>query len=231
MAAVIPTLLAVAAGIVLGLRGGGRPTRLLRWRPVLWEAAAVALVIQVAFRVLPISGGFAVVLDLVAVAAALAFALANLRVPGMVVIVAALVLHAVPVIVNWGMPVRPGALVSAGLVEEDELDAVELEGPRHLADDGDRLGFLSETIPLPTGQVLSLADVVGLVGVALVISALMRGRRIGGSLPTAPRRRPAGPRTRRPAPPPPVRRRPARRDAFEVRDPAIDLRDRPVRRR
>lgn len=227
MLAVLPTLIAIVAGVVLGVSGGGRLDRLLRWRPVLWELAVGAVAIQMVFRILPISGGFAVVLDLVSVGLALAFAVANVRIPGMVLIVVALVLHAVPVVVNWGMPVRPGALVSAGIVTEEQLVDVEMEGPRHLEEPDDRLGFLGETIPLPTGQVIALADLVGLFGVALVISAVMRGRRITGG--PGRRRTPARPPARRaPARRPPTRR--PRRDAFRVPDQEIDLREQRARR-
>jgi hypothetical protein len=106
-----------------------------------------------------------------------AFCVLNVRVGGMIVIVIGLSMNLIPVVVNWGMPVSRSAIISAGLVEGGSLANTEISGPRHLADDGDHLIFLSEIIALPpTSQVISFGDVVLLIGLALTLSSLLRNR-------------------------------------------------------
>ncbi|HKY17275.1 MAG TPA: DUF5317 family protein [Microthrixaceae bacterium] len=216
MLAVLPTVLAVVGGIALGLSGGGRFDNLLRWRPAAWQLGVGAIAVQLLFRLFPVSGWFAVLIDVCSTAALVAFAVLNVRIGGMIVIVVGLCMNLVPMVLNWGTPVSGDAMVSAGLVEEEDLARVELEGSRHLAED-ETLGWLGDVIPLPTGQVISLGDIVVLVGVALTLSSLLRGRRVGATRAPAPRpaRRPTAPRpTPRTAPParkprPPAASRPS----------------------
>ncbi len=202
MSAAIPTLIAVLAGIALGLTGGGSFDNLLRWRPVAWQLALGAIVIQLLFRLLPLDGTFAVVLDVISMLLLIAFAVLNIKVAGMVVILIGLVLNLIPTVINNGTPVSPDALVSAGLVERADLDRVELEGPRHVQTDDDSLTFLGEVIAIPTGQVVSFGDLILLLGEMLTISALLRNRRIGPAArrPATGRGAGAPPKTRRPAP-------------------------------
>jgi hypothetical protein len=176
--AVLPTLIAILAGVALGLSNGGRVENLLAWRPVAWKLAVGGLAVQLLFKILPLSGGFAVVLDIVSMAALIAFALLNIRVGGMVVVVIGLSLNLLPTLVDWGTPVSPNALVTAGLVSRSSLDDVHLEGPRHLQDDGDSVAWLGEVIALPTHQAISLGDLILLLGEMLVVSALLRNRHV-----------------------------------------------------
>ncbi|NLA35473.1 MAG: DUF5317 domain-containing protein [Actinobacteria bacterium] len=172
---IAPTLLALVAGVALGLGLGGSVDRVRRLRPDLWQIGAAALALQLLSQLLGISGGVSVALDLVTRAALIGVALVNLRIGGMVVIASGLALDFIVTLVNWGMPTSRSALVSAGLIDEGEAGTITLRGARHLAD-GDRLRFLGEVIPLPTGQVVSIGDIVTLVGVVLVIMAVLRGR-------------------------------------------------------
>jgi hypothetical protein len=217
--AAVPTLIAVLAGIALGLAGGGSFDNLLRWRPVAWQIAVGAIALQLLFRLLPLSGTFAVVIDVISMLGLIAFAVLNIRVAGMVVILVGLVLNIIPTIVNNGTPVSPDALVSAGLVEREDLANVELEGPRHVETEDDSFTWLGEVIAIPSGQVISIGDIIILLGEMLTISALLRNRRIG---PASSRRRApvgvAGPRPRRPArPAPPRAARPAPKPAPPTR--------------
>lgn len=182
MAALL-TLLAVAAGVLLGLAKGGRIDNALMWRPQLWQLAVGGVVVQIALRLSGWSGGFAVFFDIVSTLAILAFCVLNIRVGGMVVIVVGICLNLVPAVINWGTPVRPQALVSAGIVTQAELDAgVKVDGPRHLAD-GDALAWLGETIPLPTNQVISIGDLILHAGYVLTIASVLRRRRVRGATP------------------------------------------------
>ena len=189
MLAVVPTALAVLAGIGLGLGLGGRLSNASRWRPQLWPVAVAGIALELLIRVASMSGGFAVFVDVVATVLLVIWCAANLRTPGVVVVMAGLVLNLVPTVVNWGMPVSRDAIAAAGLVTGGSIDETRLTGPRHLAD-GDALAWLGETIALPTSQVLSIGDVVMHLGYVLAIAAVLRGRRLRAhpDLPTIPYR-------------------------------------------
>jgi hypothetical protein len=233
--AVVPTLIAILAGLALGISGGGRIDNLWAWRPIAWRLAVIGLALQLLFKVLPLSGGLAVVIDIVSMAALIAFALLNIRVGGMVLVVIGLSLNLFTTVVDWGTPVRAGSLVSAGLVTQSQLDdGVGIEGPRHLQRTDDRAAWLGEVIPLPTHQVIALGDLVLLLGEALVVSSLVRKRRVerSGSR-RATRRRGKGGRTpsgRGPTRRPPSRGAPSRWSPAPYVEEEIDLRE-PVRRR
>lgn len=177
--AVLPTLVALAAGVALGLRWGGRLDNLLAWRPPLWQALAGGVTLLVLLDVVPIGGWFAALLRIVALAAIVAFGVVNLRVGGMVLVVAGVGSDLLVTLLNWGMPVSGSALVSAGIVTEDELATVQLNGGRELAD-GALLGFLGDTIPLPWGHVISIGDLLVLVGITLVTASVARRYQVGG---------------------------------------------------
>jgi hypothetical protein len=174
--ALIPTLIAIAAGAGLGYAGGGHLDNLVLWRPAMWQPGVVGLVIQMLFRVIGISDGFAVFLEVVSIVLLLVFVVANIRVGGMIVIGVGLVLNLVPAIIDGGRPVDPGALVSTGIVDQGALDEVVVQGPRHLQTSDDSVAFLGDIVALPTRQVVSVGDLLLLIGVALVLSSLLRGR-------------------------------------------------------
>ncbi|MCB1285471.1 MAG: DUF5317 domain-containing protein [Microthrixaceae bacterium] len=173
--AIIPTIVALALGVGLGLWLGGSVERARSIRPDLARTAAVALAVQILAQVIGLSGGWAVFVDLVSKGALIAFAVFNLRIGGMVVLAAGLSLNWLVTILNWGMPTSRAALERAGLIDPGTTGTVHLTGARHVAD-GDRLSFLGEVIALPTHQVISIGDVLTLVGVVLVIMAVLRAR-------------------------------------------------------
>lgn len=177
MLAWIPIALAVLAGVGIGLVSGGQMGNLTRWRPDRWQLGVVGLALQVVIRVTSMGGWFAVLVEIISAGLLISFCVLNIRVGGMILIVIGLSMNLIPVVVNWGMPVSRSAVISAGLVEGGSLEETEITGPRHLADEGDHLIFLSEAIPIPpTSQVISVGDVVLLIGFALTISALLRNR-------------------------------------------------------
>ncbi|MFN8051889.1 MAG: DUF5317 family protein [Acidimicrobiales bacterium] len=175
MAALL-TVLAIGAGLALGLRNGGNLGRVLHYRPELWQAGAGGLLVQLVIRVSGVSGGWAVVLEILSALALLAFTIANIRLGGMVVIALGLFLNLVPTVVDWGVPTSRDALVSAGVIEKNTTGRIELAGARHVATNDDSLTWLGETIALPTGQVISFGDVLLQVGYLLVTASLVRGR-------------------------------------------------------
>jgi hypothetical protein len=177
--ALLPTLLAIAIGVALGLRWGGRLSNLPSWRPPLAPTLLGSVGVLVLLDVLPLGGSVAVLARLGALGGVLAFAVVNLRVGGMVLVVAGVGLNLLVTLVNWGMPVSGSALVSAGIVPADQLDTVVLHGGRRLAD-GATLGFLGDVLPLPWGHVVSPGDLVLLVGLALVTASVARRYEVGG---------------------------------------------------
>lgn len=111
--------------------------------------------------------------------ALLAFVGSNLHVTGVAVIGVGLLLNLVALVINNGMPVRPSALVAAGIVAEDELDTVTFSGPRHLEGRGDAFGVLGDVLPLnlPVGrEVMSFGDLMVVLGAADAVRDLARRR-------------------------------------------------------
>ncbi len=177
--ALLPTLLAITAGAALGLHWGGRIDNLFAWRPPMWQALVGGVGVLVLLDLLPIGGSIAVLLRVLALGAVIAFGVINMRVGGMVLVVIGTSLDLLVTILNWGMPVSGAALVSAGIVDEADLAAVQLNGGRELAD-GALLGFLGDVIPLPWGHVISIGDLVVLSGVVLVTASVARRFQVGG---------------------------------------------------
>jgi hypothetical protein len=177
--ALLPTLLAIGIGVGLGLRWGGRLDNLIAWRPPLWQAALGGVVLLLLLDLVPIGGAFAALLRIIGLGALLGFAVINVRVGGMVLVVAGLGLDTLVTLLNWGTPVSGSALVAAGIVSEADLATVTLYGGREVAD-GALLGFLGDVIPLPWGHIVSIGDLLVLVGICLVTASVLRRFQVGG---------------------------------------------------
>lgn len=188
--ALLPTLLAISIGVGLGLYWGGHLENLVNWRPPLWQALAGGVALAFLVDLIGFSGFFGGLLTLVAMGAILAFAVVNLRIGGMILVVAGTGLNFLVTLINWGTPVSGSALVSAGIVTKGQLGDITLSGGRKLAD-GTLLGFLGDTIPLPWGHVISIGDVLILIGICLVTASVVRRYEVGGARPSG--RRGGGP--------------------------------------
>ncbi len=167
------TLMAVAAGILIGVLTGGRIRHLgdrsFRHLPLL--VAGVALQ-AVGVRIESDTG---LVLILVSYLLLLGFALANASLVGMWLVALGVALNLLVIGVNAGMPVRPSALMAAGIARPEEVDDLHLGGKRHLERPSDRLTFIADVFPVPVvSEVLSFGDIALDVGVANVIVHLMR---------------------------------------------------------
>lgn len=181
--ALIPTLLAIGAGVALGLKWGGSISNLVDWRPPLWEALLAGVVLTMLLFVVPWSGWFVSLVAIVATGSLLAFAVVNLRVGGMVLVAGGLALNLVVTVVNWGMPVSAWALQTSGAIADGSVEGIVLTGGRRLG------GFpvvLGGAIPLPWGQVVSLGDLAVLAGAALVVASIMRRYEVGGGFSSGP---------------------------------------------
>src|SRR3546814_13546958 len=76
------------------------------------------------------------------------------------------------------MPVRPAALVEAGLATEDELPTLTVDPPRHLETSADRFAVLGDVLPLaPLNEVVSFGDLIVVAGAADAVRELARRRR------------------------------------------------------
>ena len=176
------TIVAVAVGLVIGLLAGGRP-RHMAGRSVRFGGLLFAgLVLQVVSAAVDSTAGL--VLLLTSYLLLLAFAVGNVALTGMWLVALGVGLNLVVIGVNGGMPVRPSALVAAGIADPEDVHHFDVGGKRHVERPSDRLTAISDIIPVPPlAEVMSFGDIVMNVGLADVIVHLMRPRR--GALATA----------------------------------------------
>jgi hypothetical protein len=187
-------LAVVLLSVFLGYLFGGRLDRLEALRPRWWGLVILGLGIQF----VPLPNG-ATGTDLVIRTAVLAlsysllltFALVNVRMPGMFLVVIGLACNMTVIVANGGMPASAQALIDSG--QEDVVAYVREQGAdkHHLLTDDDRLTFLADVIavPQPIGQAVSVGDILVYAGLTWLIVAVMRG--------WTPSARPAGSRPRR----------------------------------
>src|SRR3954447_11466936 len=110
------TAIAVGAGLVVGLLGGGSLQELGRRRFRLWPLLPIGIALQ-----LPLLDGLGSNGLLAAYACLLVFAAANLRLVGMGLVVLGITLNMVPIAIDHGMPVNAQAVVDAGISTSDEV--------------------------------------------------------------------------------------------------------------
>lgn len=169
-------VVALVAGVLIGFATGGRLRSLgdvsFRW----WPLLATGIALQVAAEV--VGEDLGVPALLASYGALIAFAAANIHFAGMGVVAVGILMNAIVIGANGGMPVRGEAIVAAGIVDErSELDDLHFGSKRHLEDDDDRFMVLADIIPVPVAEeVLSFGDLVMSVGVATVLVGLMRRR-------------------------------------------------------
>jgi hypothetical protein len=172
------TVFALLLGLVLGFATGGRP-RNVGLRPMRGIGAlGGAVVLQIVPQLVDVAGttGLACVLGSYALLAA--FALINVRLVGMPVVLVGLFLNLVVIGANGGMPVRGDAILT---VDRDRTPAqlrdLSFGAKRHLEDAGDRLTFLGDVVPVPPlRQVLSFGDLILAAGLVNVVFRLVKPR-------------------------------------------------------
>jgi hypothetical protein len=179
-------LLSLGLAIVVGLLAGGTlrefPTIGIRWG---WLALAGVLL-----QFSPAHGTGGVLLLLLSFAFLFVFAVANLRSPGFILILAGLCLNLLVIAANQGMPVTREALVRSG--QADTLtDLVQHGGSKHhLAGDDSVLLPLGDVIAVgwPVDQVVSVGDICVHLGVGWFIVVAMQSRRRPSTAPHTPER-------------------------------------------
>ena len=167
-------LITIVAAVIVGLLAGGSfryfPSIPLGW----WSLAIAGVVLQF----LPLTGNAGDLSLVASFALLLAFALLNLRAPGFILIFTGLLLNAIVIVANHGMPVSRQALVRSG--QESTLSDLRENGgsKHHLADDDTVLLVLGDSIvvPDPIGEAVSVGDVCVYLGVAWCLAASIRPR-------------------------------------------------------
>lgn len=199
------TAIAVALGLVAGLAAGGRPANAAAATLRLWPVLAIGAAAQWVPELLDVPERAAFAAVVVSYLALAAFAVANLHLVGMSVVLVGLGLNIAVIFPNGGMPVRAEAVVRAGVVRADEVAALDYGSKRHLERDDDVLTVLGDIVPVaPLGEVVSFGDLILAAGVTDVVFRLLRPSRSPsrpdgpprGAVPTA--GPPAGSGRRRP---------------------------------
>ncbi len=169
-------VVAILAGIAIGLLRGGRFENLGAASFRVWPLLVLGIVVQGAAA---FTADGAVALILASYAILLIFALANITHAGMGVVFVGIAMNLVVIAANGGMPVRANAIVAAGIVGRDEIAGLDFGAKRHLETDDDRAAVLGDIIPVPiVGEVLSFGDLAMAVGVSAVLVNLVRRRNL-----------------------------------------------------
>jgi hypothetical protein len=173
----IVVLTVAVVGVLAGLIAGGSVRNFDRIHVYWWGAAALGLMLQAA----PLDRW----LDTDAITAAIvasylvliAFVWVNRRLPAAPLLLVGLVLNAIVIGANGGMPVSDSAIRSAGGSEGVLPSAVD-DGKHHLMTSSDVLTPLADVIglPPPIATVLSIGDLFLYAGIVAFTVIVMRGR-------------------------------------------------------
>jgi hypothetical protein len=168
------TVIALAVGVLLGFATGGRPSNVGRRPLQLLSLLLLSAGLQVVAEVLDLPDTLGLALVLVSYVGLSAFAVANIRLVGMPVVLVGLLANLAVISINGGMPVRASAIVAAHASTPDEIASIDFGAKRHLAD-GDLVSWLGDIIPVrPTREVLSFGDLILAFGIADVVFRLLR---------------------------------------------------------
>ena len=166
---------AFAVAILIGYLRGGRLAALadlrLRWQ----GAALLGLLLQV---LLWPGGDWPLLYLYLSFVLLTAFAIVNIRVTGVALILIGVVLNFTVIVLNRGMPVSRQAVVASH--QADSLgELVDDGGPKHhLASSADHLRFLGDVIAVPAlEQAVSAGDIFTYGGVMVLIAVGMGRRR------------------------------------------------------
>jgi hypothetical protein len=171
----------IGLSILVGLASGGRLRRIERLQLRWWGLVLAGLALQFA----PLPSGRAgndLLVRIVVLSCSycllVAFAALNIRLPGMALALIGLVLNALAIVPNGGMPVSGDALVRSGQPEVYDYLVREGAAKHHLQTEDDILTPLGDVIPIggPIHQVVSVGDVFVYAGIAWLIISATRGR-------------------------------------------------------
>jgi hypothetical protein len=170
-------VLAFVIGFIAGGHLSGFEGVQVRW----WGLALIGLAVQ--FVPLPEGeGGTDLVVRTIVLAVSygflLTFAIKNVRLPGVALILVGLTLNAAVIVSNGGMPVSAEALRTSDQTEV--LEDLQQAGAdkHHLETEDDVLTPLGDVvgIPSPLAQAVSIGDVLVYAGLMWFVISAMRGR-------------------------------------------------------
>jgi hypothetical protein len=161
---------ALAAGLTAGFLTGGRPSNISR-RAIRGTAVlAGAVVFQLVPWIVDASPNTGLVCVIASYVLLAAFALINIRLVGMPIVLVGLLLNFTVIAVNSGMPVRADAMYTV----DRNPGTLEDTAKRHLEGPDDRFAFLGDVVPIkPFHEVVSFGDLILAVGLANLMFRLM----------------------------------------------------------
>ncbi len=168
-------LTALVIGALIGRLRGGH-----------WSALVLAPVQGQAFLIVGVAAtlvlavlepSFPMLWTTVSLLALLGFGFSNLAMSGVIVFMIGLGSNLLALLVNGAVPVSERALLSVGRLDDNGLALIS--GAHESTATASRLTFLADVVPVPLfGAVVSLGDLIALVGVAdIVANLLLRARR------------------------------------------------------
>jgi hypothetical protein len=169
-------LFSLVAGIVAGVVAGGRP-RYASLRPIRW---VLVLLGGVALQLVAVSADVGDTVGLGCMLASYAvlvvFALVNIRLVGMPIVLVGLLLNGAVIAVNQGMPVRADAIATVDDSRTPaEILTLDFDAKRHIEGPDDRLTILGDVLPLaPLRQVVSFGDLILAFGLLDLVFRLLR---------------------------------------------------------
>lgn len=181
-------------GLVAALAAGGSTDRLAATRFRQPWLVFVGLVLQLAVQTVArplLDQRSALVLLLISMGIIAVFLLLNLKVAGMALAAAGLVLNVVVIAANGAMPVHAPSAEAAGVPISSEEGGVKHE----VMTDSTRIAWLGDAIAVPLFKtVISLGDVLLALGLALFVYRAARGpagrRSVTGASGSTPATRP-----------------------------------------
>ena len=169
------TAAALVVGVLAGIAAGGRPSDLGRRHLRLAWLLALCALLQVVAEVFDVPSSVGLAMVLASYAGLSLFALSNIGLVGMPVVLVGLLANLLVIGLNAGMPVRESSILAAHASTRAEVHSIDFGAKRHLAAPDDRLDVLGDIIPVrPTREVLSFGDLILAFGVADVIFRLLR---------------------------------------------------------
>lgn len=172
---------AIVAGVAIGVLMGGSFRNLAEVQFRWWGLAFLAAGLQF----VPAPSGderwVGAALLMASFACLVAFMALNIRLPGLWLVAVGFALNLLVIGLNGSMPVRDSALEAAyaeGYADQRRELVRGDQTKHHLERPEDDLMVLADVIPVgaPVRQVLSVGDIVWLVGTVWVVAGLMRPR-------------------------------------------------------
>lgn len=171
------TLVVIAIAVAAGYARGGRISRLadarLRWSSLLFVGLAIQIAVDVvAPRVETFQGAAGTGLLVLSHLFVAGWIFANRYRPGILLVFLGLLLNAVVIAANGGMPVDPQAIADAGLPAREVL-----YGKHVIMTDTTQFAFLGDVFPIAVLRtVISIGDIVLAAGLVPLVGHLMTYR-------------------------------------------------------